>query len=181
MILIDKPRAHGKAKYDKEHCRCSLCRKAKAEYSKELYYLNLDQSRKYAVLKYWKNPEKCRKLSKNFYYSNREFCIQKSRNEWKLNKDRIMRYRRANPQIHQKHQLDRRARVARAEGSFSLDNLSSRWSYYGGLCWMCHGVASVWDHVIALSKGGSNWPANLRPACRTCNARKCARSWKECV
>ncbi|WP_097063743.1 HNH endonuclease [Sphingomonas guangdongensis] len=32
--------------------------------------------------------------------------------------------------------------------------------------------ATVLDHVLALSLGGTNEPANLAPACRDCNARK---------
>jgi hypothetical protein len=31
------------------------------------------------------------------------------------------------------------------------------------------------DHVKPLARGGSNWPANLRPACKSCNSRKGAR------
>lgn len=28
------------------------------------------------------------------------------------------------------------------------------------------------DHVIALNRGGSNWPDNIVPACKVCNGRK---------
>ncbi|NAE18264.1 hypothetical protein GUJ16_13385 [Enterococcus hirae] len=40
---------------------------------------------------------------------------------------------------------------------------------------MCGHPASEIDHVKPLSRGGSAWPANLRPACRTCNSKKRAR------
>lgn len=33
-------------------------------------------------------------------------------------------------------------------------------------------AATVLDHIIALSLGGSNDPANLAPACKTCNDAK---------
>jgi 5-methylcytosine-specific restriction endonuclease McrA len=36
----------------------------------------------------------------------------------------------------------------------------------------------VIDHVIPVSKGGTGWPANLRPACGRCNLAKSARNWR---
>jgi 5-methylcytosine-specific restriction endonuclease McrA len=54
--------------------------------------------------------------------------------------------------------------------------LDARWDFYGGLCWLCGDEAVEWDHVKPLSKGGAHMLANLRPACRSCNAQKSA-SW----
>lgn len=66
----------------------------------------------------------------------------------------------------------RRARMVQAAGQYSTAQFKDRWDYYGGRCWMCSGSADGMDHVKPLSRGGSNWPSNLRPACRPCNARK---------
>lgn len=41
-----------------------------------------------------------------------------------------------------------------------------------GECWYCGSPASTWDHVVPVSKGGSDDPSNLAPACLTCNASK---------
>ncbi|MGF0262557.1 HNH endonuclease [Rhodococcus ruber] len=57
----------------------------------------------------------------------------------------------------------------------TTDQLNARWAYYGGRCWICGGKATVTDHVKPLSKGGSNWPSNARPACVPCNASKNAK------
>jgi 5-methylcytosine-specific restriction endonuclease McrA len=35
------------------------------------------------------------------------------------------------------------------------------------------------EHRIPLSRGGSNWPANLAPACKTCNSSKGTKTEKE--
>lgn len=57
-------------------------------------------------------------------------------------------------------------------GECSPDQLIARFDYFGNLCWMCGKTANSMDHVIPLSKNGTFWPANLRPACRSCNASK---------
>lgn len=59
-----------------------------------------------------------------------------------------------------------------APGHCSPDQLQARIDFYGGKCWMCGAPWEHIDHVKPISKGGSNWPANLRPACEACNLRK---------
>jgi 5-methylcytosine-specific restriction endonuclease McrA len=65
----------------------------------------------------------------------------------------------------------RRSRKKHAAGRdyITLGLLESRWNYYGRRCYLCGELASATDHVIPLAKGGSQWPANLRPICNTCN------------
>lgn len=65
---------------------------------------------------------------------------------------------------------NRRARLA--PGDATAEQIVARWTYYGGRCWMCGNDAEHTDHVKPLAKGGSNWPANLRPACAPCNLAK---------
>ncbi len=59
-----------------------------------------------------------------------------------------------------------------AKGKYTPEQLQARIDYYGGLCWMCKNVADTIDHVKPITRGGTNWPANIRPACRSCNSRK---------
>jgi 5-methylcytosine-specific restriction endonuclease McrA len=79
---------------------------------------------------------------------------------------------RANPGKVRAKVQRRRARHKDAEGRASGEAIAARMAYYGGRCWMCGTDADTIDHVIPLTRGGSNWPANLRPACRSCNASK---------
>src|ERR1035438_2863686 len=44
--------------------------------------------------------------------------------------------------------------------------------YFGGRCWMCGGHYELMDHVIS---GGPDVPANMRPACASCNNAKSNR------
>lgn len=55
-----------------------------------------------------------------------------------------------------------------------------------GRCWYCGEVLNVAgrqtnhiDHVLPVSKGGSNDPDNLVAACRTCNTEKADMTLKE--
>jgi hypothetical protein len=66
----------------------------------------------------------------------------------------------------------RRARQFGAAGTHTTSDLQARWAMWGDRCWMCGDQAKATDHVKALSRGGSNWPANLRPICQPCNSRK---------
>lgn len=77
------------------------------------------------------------------------------------------------------HRQNRRARMHNAPGVFDYDKWMERVKYYGWKCVYC-GVrlteqTLTIDHYIPLSKGGSNWPSNLYPACLHCNCSKCAK------
>ncbi len=56
-------------------------------------------------------------------------------------------------------------------------------TYYGWRCVYCKeqldNKTVTKDHVIPLSKGGTDWPANLAPTCLTCNIKKGAKSVEE--
>jgi 5-methylcytosine-specific restriction endonuclease McrA len=43
---------------------------------------------------------------------------------------------------------------------------------WGNKCWVCGEKATATDHVKSLFRGGSHWPANLRPICKPCNSKK---------
>jgi 5-methylcytosine-specific restriction endonuclease McrA len=73
----------------------------------------------------------------------------------------------------------RRAHVAAAPGVATPDQIAARVAMWGGTCWMCRmAPGTAIDHVIPLSRGGTNWPANLRPACQPCNSRKHDRDYR---
>jgi 5-methylcytosine-specific restriction endonuclease McrA len=59
---------------------------------------------------------------------------------------------------------------------FTAEQRAARWSMWAGRCWVC-GVADATeeDHTKPISQGGSHCLSNLRPICKSCNARKHAR------
>jgi 5-methylcytosine-specific restriction endonuclease McrA len=42
-------------------------------------------------------------------------------------------------------------------------------------CAYCGGESATLDHIVPLSRGGLHIPANLAPACHSCNSSKCNR------
>lgn len=70
----------------------------------------------------------------------------------------------------------RRPREARAKGYATREQVQARVDFYGGLCRICRTAPyEAMDHVKPIAWGGSKWPANLRPACTSCNSRKGAQ------
>lgn len=63
-----------------------------------------------------------------------------------------------------------------AAGTYTPEQFLARCEFYGWRCYLCGvnlGRATVTvEHRIPLSRGGANWPANLAPACKSCNSRK---------
>lgn len=106
----------------------------------------------------------------------------KSRNvEYERRRERLKaaQWRRENPERSRAQVQRRGAREASAPGgSFNprRADYKARVAFYGGLCAYCRGPFQVLDHAIPLARGGTNHPANIRPACRRCNLRKHAKT-----
>jgi len=75
-----------------------------------------------------------------------------------------------------KYVITRRARKQNASGYFQYSAWLEKCSYHGWKCFYCPQVLTeqtvTVDHRKPLSKSGSNWLANLVPACKSCNSRK---------
>ena len=142
------------------------------EYSRRYHAEHCDRIR--AAGKEWREKNRChrQRAAKAYYLANRERVIAATKNWIKSNRER-----RRWQNIVCKHR--RRCRINDAPGTTSSAQIQGRMAFFGWRCWLCGGEADSVDHVIPVACGGSNWPANLRPACRDCNSRKGAKSWRE--
>lgn len=75
----------------------------------------------------------------------------------------------------------RERRIAREAGAAGADyttaeKIAARFEFYGNRCFYClaEGPLHI-EHVKPLSAGGSHFPANLVPACESCNCSKGAK------
>lgn len=107
---------------------------------------------------------------------SREKTRENSRKQRLINPENIRKSRRkwdaAHPVQLRAKSHARRVRELGASGYATHEQIQARIDYYGNCCAYCGGPYEHLDHVIPLSKGGTAWPANLRPACQPCNHRK---------
>lgn len=69
-----------------------------------------------------------------------------------------------------------KARRRRAEGSFSPEEWQVKLRAFGGGCAICDSTEHIEiDHIVPISRGGTNTIDNVQPLCRHCNASKGAK------
>jgi 5-methylcytosine-specific restriction endonuclease McrA len=71
---------------------------------------------------------------------------------------------------------NRRANEVNAPGTITLDEWLNLCSENGNQCLCCKEVLPIHelcpDHIVALSRGGSNYISNIQPLCGACNSVK---------
>lgn len=110
--------------------------------------------------------ERHRVQSIEYYYRNSNTC-----------NDRARRWQKNNPLAYKAidfaGKMRRRARKEQVGGNFTHAEFLDLCERYGNICLCCKQRKPLCaDHVIPLSKGGSNSIENIQPLCRSCNCRK---------
>jgi len=125
------------------------------------------------------NPEARRRYDRKYYAANRERQIEKSRLRYAANRDRANEqaraWRKANPDAAKSLKRNYKARKRNADGTHTAADIRAQYKAQKGNCYYCGekvGGAYHVDHVIPLSRGGSNGRENIVIACPTCNMSK---------
>lgn len=123
------------------------------------------------------NREKRNGYSKADYQRHREKRLAYQARWREANRERlnelVRNWAKANPDRRTAHQARRRARKFAAESDNHTRADVLEW--WGHDCWLCGiPLPKGWheDHVIPLSKGGSDLLENCRPSCPPCNLSK---------
>lgn len=137
------------------------CKKCRSGYSKARYQdiknhdpEKWEQMRAKEIQRRRENPERARASTRKWQTANAEKVRSRAAND--------------------------RAKRRAVEGSWTGKDLKELFAAQNGCCLYC-GVKvgsgrneEKWnvDHFIPISRGGTNWPSNLRIACQTCNFSK---------
>lgn len=131
----------------------------------------------------YKDPQ-AKKANDERYYRSKKTDIrakQKVYNAKNANKniERVRAWRKNNPGLAQHNSSMSRAKSFGAEGSYSLGDWETLKKQYGHKCPHCGRsepeIKLTRDHIIPLSRGGSNFIENIQPLCGDCNRRKHAK------
>lgn len=122
----------------------------------------------YSRERYWRNKEAFLLKASIGYYKHREKRRNKAK-EWRSN----------NPEANSVYRQRRRARMKNAKGDHSSNDIKHLYEQQEGKCGYC-GISIYWvvkrdvqiDHVVPISRGGSNSADNLVICCGICNASK---------
>lgn len=166
---------------------CKECMKNYYIANKERYaengraYYSANKERKAEQGRDWRERNKEWKAERQrVYRSANSGKWTKYRREYNAkNKERYAEQRRAyeasHPDLRRSIKLRYRATKAAAEGDYGVTDIKRQYEAQGGRCAYCSTPLSKGyhiDHVVPLSRGGSNKPDNLVATCPTCNISK---------
>lgn len=137
-----------------------------AEGMRRWYVRNGDRQREKAREEYAANPEYHREMAREWRLKNAEKHRENSR-----------RWRRENPEKAAASTRNKKAMRRQAPGRHTADDVAAILKRQAFKCVECgvsikKRVDRHVDHIIPLSRGGTNWPSNLQILCAACNMHK---------
>lgn len=130
-----------------------------------------------------RNPEKDKAKQKKWAAENPEKVSARAARYYRRHRARKIadatKWAKNNPERACANWRNARARKANAPGKFSAIDIRGIAKAQGGRCAYCaislRRTRRHIDHIVALSKGGTNYPKNLQLLCAPCNQSKSAK------
>lgn len=154
---------------------CADCKKANTEYSKKWQSTNPEQNKKHREQYRKQSKEKISEYQKNWYQTNKDRLLRQSKNYYENNKEKSFAKARR-----------RKAKLKNLQTEvYTVNQIID---LYGNICHICQKEIDLslsrkagnpeWerslhlDHVIPISKGGTDTVDNVKPAHAVCNLIK---------
>jgi 5-methylcytosine-specific restriction endonuclease McrA len=154
---------------------------------------------KNSLASYRKDPAKAAEINKKYYQNNKDLILEKHKKYYNSNKEKVLKrhksYYANNMDVYRRAKARRRAQER--NNGFEKYTLNQVLDMYGTLCHICkeevdmlapRGVGKPgWekglhiDHIIPISKGGSDTLSNVRPAHGICNITKNTKILEETI
>lgn len=120
--------------------------------------------------------ESRKRAKKKWLANNKEKRLEWERRRYHLKKDELSQKRKEYPSYGEYVQR-RRARKAGAEGFHTKEQFWELCKLAEYRCLACKKEKPLTeDHIVPLSKGGSDWIENIQPLCFSCNSRKSTKT-----
>jgi 5-methylcytosine-specific restriction endonuclease McrA len=148
-----------------ERSRASLPRRieARRKYQEE----HKEQISEYKKSWAANNSQRVASLNRDYYERNRQEVVPRSKKWAEEDADKV-RVAKAN------NRRRRRAAKNASKGHFAVEEFDALCPTYGYACLSCGATDRVLeaDHVVPLTKGGSDEISNIQPLCGECDRRK---------
>lgn len=113
-----------------------------------------------------------------YRFCSRACFFEGTASQWSSHREYLRHKRSEDPDRFRAYVRNRRARKKAADGEHTAEEFRAKLERYGGRCHWCRrpirGTPHA-DHLIPLSRGGSNDISNIVPACAKCNLTKSAK------
>ena len=140
----------------------SRTKEGQAKYRDENREAIRENSRRYEEKMRREHGSGWRNDYRRWYYQENKDRINERRNAWLSDTGKGVEYIER-----------RRALKQAAHGDFTAEDFQRLVDYLGGFCLSCGSYDKLTpDHIIPLSRGGSNCISNIQPLCRSCNCSK---------
>jgi 5-methylcytosine-specific restriction endonuclease McrA len=137
-------------------------------YRRSHYAINRERLTEYRRLQNVIHKDDISIRSRAYYAVNKEKIKNQIRSYQMKNRDKVRKWARVVSRNY-------RTRKLNAEGTHTAEDIQRQYKAQKGKCHYCKckvGDKFHVDHVIPLSRGGSNWPENLVISCPPCNQSK---------
>lgn len=176
--------------------QCSKCKKTKPldefyeDASIDGRYSSCKQCKRESKRQYYaKHREEMNKRTAQYRIDNPRYDVQhrikyRAKHREEINRH-AAQWRTENPNYHHQYRIDnagkyraytanRKALSIAAEGTFTDEQFVELCNKYGNRCLCCgkDNVKLTVDHIVPLSKGGSNNLENVQCLCKSCNSKK---------
>ena len=171
-----------RSEYDHQHYLATKVEKLERVHQN--YIDNIDKVLQYHHRRGQTQKIKVAAQQKKCHDKNKKAIAAQQHEHYQKIRDRVLAHHRLYCQKHPEQMrakyATRRARMLGADGYFTAEEFRIKCAIFRNVCVYCGKAKQLGpDHVVPISKGGSNYIKNILPACISCNSSKGARTFEE--